>query len=207
MINILYYSNIFGYLQKPSCRLSYGVDFLFAKVIVTRFSKTLSVMICLCSLVWTGCSSDIAYDRDYSAPKSDMKKEERFPIEHIHHELNKEIASLEKSMRNFSQFFFSKDEHIRLPQHDIVTNHSNILNRKVFIDWSGPVEQLLIDLHSLTGYQTQILGVPPVIPALVSFQHDAISLIDVIRDASLQVHHKADLVVYPDEQLIELRYR
>jgi len=207
MINILDYSNIFGYLQKPSCRLSYGVGFLFAKVIVTRFRQTLPVVFYLCSLFWAGCASDLTYDQSNSAPKIDQREQESFPSEYIHHELNKEIASLEKSMRNFSQFFFSKDEHIRLPQRDIVTNHSHILNRKVFIDWSGPVEQLLVDLQSLTSYKTQILGAPPVIPALVSFQHDAIALIDVIRDASLQVHHKADLVVYPDEQLIELRYR
>jgi len=118
-----------------------------------------------------------------------------------------QIASLEDSLKNFSNFFLFQDEEIKLPQRQLLSSHQIVLNRNIFIDWAGPVEQLVAELADLTGYQSQIIGAAPVIPSLVTLNHHHIKVLDVIRDVALQIHHKADLVVYPDEQLIELRYR
>ncbi len=125
----------------------------------------------------------------------------------VDQELGAQIHSLESSLKNFSNFFLFQDEEIRLPQRQLLSSNQLVLNRHVFIDWSGPVEQLLVDLAKLTGYQSHVIGATPVIPPLVTLNHHHIKVLDVIRDAALQIHQKADLVVYPDEQLIELRYR
>jgi hypothetical protein len=118
-----------------------------------------------------------------------------------------QLASLEQSMKNFSNFFLFQDDEIKLPQRQLLSTNQLVLNRHIFIDWSGPVEQLLADLANLTGYHAQVIGSTPVIAPLVTLNHHHIKVLDVIRDAALQIHQKADLVVYPDEQLIELRYR
>ncbi len=122
-------------------------------------------------------------------------------------ELKGQITALEASLKNFSNFFLFQDEEIKLPQRQLLSSHQLVLNRHVFIDWSGPVEQLLQDLSKLTGYKSQVIGATPIIPPLITLNHHHIKVLDVIRDAALQIHQKADLVVYPDEQLIELRYR
>jgi hypothetical protein len=121
--------------------------------------------------------------------------------------LTEQISLLEDNIKNFSKFFLFQDKEIKLPRRDGLVTDNYVLNRSVFIDWSGPIGQLLNDLSSLTGYKVQVIGSHPIIPPIVTLHHEHIKLLDVIRDVALQIHQKADLVVFPDEQLIELRYR
>jgi defect-in-organelle-trafficking protein DotD len=104
-------------------------------------------------------------------------------------------------------FFVQQDKDAQLPSRQVLATDNVTLNRAVHIDWSGPVEQLLSDLAMLTGFHIQVIGASPIIPPLVTLHHERIKILDVVRDAALQVHQKADLIVFPDERLIELRYR
>ena len=153
-------------------------------------------------LPFTGCGSSY-----YSV---DVDKE---PIEspdtatYVDKTLTAQISNLEKDLKNFSNFFLFQDKEIKLPRRDALVTDNYVLNRTVFIDWSGPVEQLLNDISGLTGYKVQVIGSKSIIPPIVTLNHQNIKLVDVVRDVALQIHQKADLIVFPDEQLIELRYR
>ncbi len=167
--------------------------------------KILVYIACLGAIVFGGCSQSSGAwdDSEPLTPSQPSPQSEAF----VQKELGMQISSLESSLKNFSNFFLFQDEEIRLPQRQLLSSNQLVLNRHIFIDWSGPVEQLLLDLSKLTGYHSQVIGTTPIIPPLVTMNHHHIKVLDVIRDAALQIHQKADLVVYPDEQLIELRYR
>ena len=80
------------------------------------------------------------------------------------------------------------------------------LAKKVSVDFSGPVEDLLKQISKVTHYQLKILGVNPSIPALVSITMKNVTVADVLRNAMLQIVKKADITVYPSHRIIELRY-
>ncbi len=161
--------------------------------------KNLLLVFVLSFLV--GCQSSYLLDEDDS--EDTLPETEKY----VDSQIAQQINSLEDNLTNFSKFFMFQDKEIRLPNREILGTDNYVLNRTVFIDWSGPVPQLLKDLSSLTGYTVQVIGSEPIIPPIVTLHHRNIKLFDVIRDVSLQIHQKADLVVFPDERLIELRYR
>jgi hypothetical protein len=168
--------------------------------------KFLSYASCLSAIVLGGCmqsTSSWEESENMTVAITPSSQSSQF----VDQELGAQITSLEASLKNFSNFFLFQDDEIKLPQRQLLSSHQLVLNRHVFIDWSGPVEQLLADLSKITGYKSQVIGATPVIPPLITLNHHHIKVLDVIRDAALQIHQKADLVVYPDEQLIELRYR
>ena len=193
-------------MQKISSRLFYGVGTFIAQAIVSNVNgRILIYASCIGAMFFSGCmQSSPAWDESDSSAEILPSPQSS---QYVDNELGLQISSLEKSLKNFSNFFLFQDDEIKIPQRQLLSSNQIILNRHIFIDWSGPAEQLISELSELTGYQAQVIGAAPVIPPLVTLNHHHIKLLDVIRDAALQIHRKADLVVYPDEQLIELRYR
>lgn len=156
----------------------------------------------LITLALWGCGSS-SFDVDLPSDQQATPQ----TTEYVGQQLDTQLAHLEKSLHDFSTFFVKQDKDMKLPDRTALSTDNMTLNRCIFIDWSGPVEQLLHDLAHVTDYQVQVIGASPIIPPLVSLHHEKIKVLDVIRDAALQVHQKADLIVFPDERLIELRYR
>jgi defect-in-organelle-trafficking protein DotD len=76
------------------------------------------------------------------------------------------------------------------------------------IDWSGPVEPLVVQLAkaAATPYRVRILGTRPAIPVIVTLYDKNRMVADVLRDVGYQCGRRATLVVYPDSRVIELRY-
>jgi defect-in-organelle-trafficking protein DotD len=74
------------------------------------------------------------------------------------------------------------------------------------IDWSGPVEPLLKQIAQVTNYRLRVLGNPPAIPVLVTVYDKNTMIADIIRDIGFQCGRRATVVVFPDSQVIELRY-
>lgn len=74
------------------------------------------------------------------------------------------------------------------------------------IDWSGPVEPLLRQLANASNYRLRVLGAKPGIPVLVTIYAKNNMLADVIRDVGYQCGRRAAVVIYPDSQVLELRY-
>lgn len=74
------------------------------------------------------------------------------------------------------------------------------------IDWSGPVEPLLRQIASSSNYRLRVLGNKPNIPILVTVQAKNVMLGDALRDVGYQCGKRAKVVVFPENQVIELRY-
>ncbi len=75
------------------------------------------------------------------------------------------------------------------------------------VNWTGPVKPLLLKIAQATGYQLNVIGKKPAIPVLVSLDMHNVPIADILRNAIYQVVTKANVVVYPNKRLIELRYR
>lgn len=75
------------------------------------------------------------------------------------------------------------------------------------VDWTGPVEPLVLKLANAGSYKFRAVGRNPSIPVLVAVYATNMPIADILRDANLQAGKKADIVVYPNQRLIELRYR
>jgi defect-in-organelle-trafficking protein DotD len=74
------------------------------------------------------------------------------------------------------------------------------------VDWSGPVEPLIKQLANASNYRLRVLGRKPAIPVLVTINSKNTMLADVVRDVGYQCGRRANVVVFPDSRVIELRY-
>lgn len=74
------------------------------------------------------------------------------------------------------------------------------------IDWSGPVEPLIKQIAKVANYRLRVLGPPPAIPIIVTLYDKNIMLADALRDAGYQCGRRAEVVIFPDSRVIELRY-
>lgn len=74
------------------------------------------------------------------------------------------------------------------------------------LDWSGPIEPLLQRIGDLTHYKLKVLGHSPAIPVIVSITAKDSLVADIVKDAGLQATKRANVVVYPNNRIIELRY-
>lgn len=74
------------------------------------------------------------------------------------------------------------------------------------IDWSGPIEPLIRQIAQAANYRVRVLGTPPAIPVLVTLYDKNRMLADVLRDAGYQAGRRAQIVIFPESRVIELRY-
>lgn len=75
------------------------------------------------------------------------------------------------------------------------------------IDWTGPIEPLLQKIASLTNYNLKILGKPSPIPIIISITQSKAIIADILKNASLQAGNRVNIVVFPANRIIELRYK
>jgi len=74
------------------------------------------------------------------------------------------------------------------------------------IDWTGPIEPLIRKLAELTNYRVKILGNEPAIPIVVSISQEKAIVADILKNAGLQAGKRANLLVFPANRIIEIRY-
>lgn len=80
------------------------------------------------------------------------------------------------------------------------------LQARASIDWSGPIEELTQRIAKAAHYKLRILGEMPSLPILISLSVKDESLAELLRDIDYQAGKKADIHVYPNSQVVELRY-
>ncbi len=76
----------------------------------------------------------------------------------------------------------------------------------VSVDWSGPIEPLIQQIANSTGYKVQRLGKAPAIPIMISIYEKNTPIGNILRDAGYQAGDRADVVLFPAQRIIELRY-
>ena len=80
------------------------------------------------------------------------------------------------------------------------------LQARASVDWSGPIEEIVDRLAKAGHYRLRILGKEPSIPILVSVSVKDVSLAEILRNIDYQAGKKAYIHVYPNRQVVELRY-
>lgn len=80
------------------------------------------------------------------------------------------------------------------------------LQAKASVDWSGPIEELTERIAKAGHFRLRVLGRKPAIPVLVSLTVKDESLAEILRNIDYQAGKKAYLYVYPNSQVVELRY-
>lgn len=80
------------------------------------------------------------------------------------------------------------------------------MSGKADIDWTGPIEPLVRKLAGMTDYKVKVLGNAPAIPIIVSISQDNAIIADVLKNAGMQAGKRANIVVFPANRVIEIRY-
>lgn len=80
------------------------------------------------------------------------------------------------------------------------------LTRAMTITWIGPVEQLLKKLADRASYTYIAVGDKPPSPLVVSIDVENKPVIDILRDAGLQLGVRGDVKVDSTRRMVELHY-
>ena len=94
------------------------------------------------------------------------------------------------------------------PNKDNLLTIPNVYNlqARASVDWSGPIEELTSRIAKAAHYRIRVLGKSPSIPILISMTTKDQSLAEILRDIDYQAGKKASIHVYPNHQVVELRY-
>jgi defect-in-organelle-trafficking protein DotD len=80
------------------------------------------------------------------------------------------------------------------------------MTERTSIDWTGPVEPLLRKVAAAGHYKLVVVGAEPVIPVLVAVSKNNKPLAEIFHDIRYQVINKAQILIFPEKNIIELRY-
>lgn len=80
------------------------------------------------------------------------------------------------------------------------------LQARASVDWSGPIEELTLRIAKASHFRLRVLGKVPSVPVLISLSVKDKSLAEILRDIDYQAGIKANINVYPNSQVVELRY-
>lgn len=113
-------------------------------------------------------------------------------------------TSISTSMAEMAQV-----EKVVTPKH--LNNHMTIpttynLQTRASVDWSGPIEELTDRIAKAANYRLRVFGKEPSVPVLISLNAKDESLVEILRNIDYQAGKKATIHVYPNNQVIELRY-
>lgn len=118
-------------------------------------------------------------------------------------QLAEAATSVGKSLQQLSAMQMSATPKVNVPEIDPQVTG---MTQAVSLNWYGPVLPVLEQIGKLAGYKVQVLGTTPSIPVIISISVDNQVMADVLRNVAYQAHNKADIQVYPDRKIIELRY-
>ena len=166
----------------------------------------LPLVVCCVSLLVGGCMNNIhkrASAKDPGFFETSMRFEPR-----AHDEAEVKLAeaadSVNDSLKELSEIERAMHPGARLPT---PPNPARIgMAGTASVDWIGPVEPLVAKIAAASHYRVRVLGPKPPIPALVQINKQDVALMDILRDVTFQVQKKVDIVVYPSNRVIELRY-
>lgn len=80
------------------------------------------------------------------------------------------------------------------------------MDKRVSINWDGPIEPFLQTMANQTGYRFIEKGVRPVPTIMIRIMADNKRVIDLVRDAGLQAGEKGLVRVIESGQVLELQY-
>lgn len=122
----------------------------------------------------------------------------------VDRQLRKTALSVEDSLRTLA---LTQQVYAKEPINtDILVTPQGGMGGVTNVDWSGPIEPLLEKIGSLTHYRLKVLGPLPAVPIIVTLTGRDRVIADIVKDTGIQAGRRANLVVYPTNRIIELRY-
>ncbi len=119
--------------------------------------------------------------------------------------LQKTAGSIERSLLQLAEA--EQFEKMRLkPNEPRLIKTIPGMEAVVSMPWQGTVEQTILKLAGLCGYEVRFIGKTPVIPILVQIGREPATVSDHMRTVGAQAGQRADVIVDPKLKLIEVRY-
>ena len=154
----------------------------------------------LCSVLClnlTGCNSALSKSTDYNTARTPINND-------IAAELLAAAKSVESSLALLARN--QDDSNIPLLNTAPLLTPEGGMSGTADIDWTGPIEPLVRKLADMTDYKLKILGNAPAIPIIVSISQDKAIIADILKNAGMQAGKRANIVVFPANRVIEVRY-
>ncbi len=156
--------------------------------------KNKLVMLLLACGLLTGCGSTALYKKPpYNAPSDDASIKLAEAATSVSDSML-EMARVEKVIKPAN-----KDNILTIP-------NSFNLQARASVDWSGPIEEVTARVARAAHFRLRILGKEPAVPVLISLNIKDESLAEILRNIDYQANRKAYIHVYPNSQVVELRY-
>lgn len=80
------------------------------------------------------------------------------------------------------------------------------LQARASVDWSGPIKEVTARVAHAANFHLRVIGKEPAVPVLINLNSKDQSLAEILRDIDYQAGKKANIHVYPNSQVVELRY-
>lgn len=170
--------------------------------------KFLMSGIALCALLLAGCAHDattpsstnVSAVNNYAGMTQDQINSQ------VQTSLTQAASQTQASLAQLSsieKMRFQGDD--TMPLQDV---NDPALNNVISIQWYGPIEPLLQQVASLTGYKFQTYGKPPFSPILVNVDDtdNPVSALAIIRNVDVQAGLNAQILVFQQQKIISLRY-
>ncbi len=156
-------------------------------------NNKLSVLL-LTSILITGCASGVIYKKPPSNNPSDDASIKLAEAANSVSDSMIDMARIEKVITPPN-----KDNTLTIP-------NAYKLQARASVDWSGPIAELTERVAKAAHYRLRILGQVPPVPILISLNMKDQSLAEILRNIDYQAGKKAFIHVYPNSEVVELRY-
>lgn len=152
-----------------------------------------TIMLLIVSALMAGCTSITYKKPPINRPSDDASIK-----------LAEAASSVSDSMLEIARV----EKVISPPATDNVLTIPNAYNlqARASVDWSGPIEELTSRIAKAAHFRFRVLGKAPAVPVLISITSVDESLAKLLRDIDYQAGKKASIHVYPNSQVVELRY-
>ena len=108
-----------------------------------------------------------------------------------------------------SMMQMARVEKVILPHnkdHTLTIPNAYNLQTRASVDWSGPIAELTARIAKAAHFRLRILGKEPAVPVLISLDVKDESLAEILRNIDYQAGKNAYIHVYPNSEVVELRY-
>jgi defect-in-organelle-trafficking protein DotD len=159
------------------------------------YAKTIICIILGCNLL--GCSSALRKNTDANSSKVAFNTV-------VEQELVASARTIENALALLAR---TQEEHnVPLLNTAPLITPEGGMSGTADIDWTGPIEPLVRKLADMTDYKVKVLGIAPTIPIIVSISQDQAIIADILKNAGMQAGKRANIVVFPANRVIEVRY-
>ncbi len=80
------------------------------------------------------------------------------------------------------------------------------MEQMVTMPWRATLEPAVTKLASYSGFQVKFVGKPPVTAIFVQIGNAAATVSDHLRNIGIQAGNRADIIVDPNQKVVEVRY-